>query len=137
MVTHEEPRQAVAGRSVDLPGYWSIVLAVAQWRRSPHVTSAAIARLRGLGIADAEIYARRRASSADPALAALLRLAVTVVIARGKLTRADRRFVERHSLANVLAQVEIYVADALAFVAAIETPAFPRRPEIEMDVGDY
>jgi hypothetical protein len=134
MVTqHPASGFARAGR-IDLETYWSIVLAVAQWRRHPQLTKAAIVRLTGLGVAPAEIFARRRAASNDPQLAAVLRLAVTIVIAGGRLSAADRRFIERHELDGVADCVKAYADDALAFIAAIGCAA---RGEIDMNVGDY
>src|SRR5580658_511090 len=121
-----------AGCRLDLASYWSIVLAVAQWRRNPQITQAAIVRLRGLGVADDEVLARRRATSADRDLAALLRLAVTIVITRDRLLPADLRPIERRSLLPLLPLVRTYTADALAFIRAV-----PPAPAIDMDVGDY
>jgi hypothetical protein len=134
MVTQAAAPPALGGDPIDSAGYWSIVLAVAQWRRNPVVTQAAILRLRGYGVSETEIFARRRASSCDPKLAALLRLAVTIAIARGALTAADRQFIERHALDGLLTYVDTYVADALAFAAAARlAPA----AALDMDVGDY
>ena len=67
----------------------SIGLAVAQWMRSPRGTSAARQRLRELGVPEAEIERRRRAQSDDRSLAGMLRLAVTLVIARGRLEKLE------------------------------------------------
>jgi hypothetical protein len=122
----------VTDARVDLATYWSIVLSVAQWRRNPQITQAAIVRLRGLGVPESEILARRRATSGDGDLAALLRLAVTIVISRDRLVPSDLSRVERRSLQSLVPLVRTYTADALAFVRAV-----PPAPVIDMDVGDY
>ncbi len=117
--------------------YWSIVLAVAQWRRSARATLIAVNRLRAFGVPDREIFARRRASSGDPELAALLRLAVTIVIAHGRLLAADLRFAERHGLRTRVSEVDACTEDALALIDAIGAADLPATPAIDMDVGDY
>jgi hypothetical protein len=117
--------------------YWSIVLAVAQWRRNARATLIAANRLQRFGIADREIFARRRASSGDAELAALLRLAVTIVIAHGRLHPADLRFAERHGLRARISELDVYAEDAMALIEAIGAADLSVTPEIEMDVGDY
>jgi len=129
-------RPIVAGGSDETRAYWSLILAVAQWRRNAYVTGAAISRLRGLQVSEAEILARRRAGSNDPALAAFLRLAVTSVIARGQLLGADLRFAERHELCALLPRIAAYAADALAFIEVAQ-PDRAFVPDLDMDVGDY
>ncbi len=115
----------------------SIDLAVAQWMRSPRGTAAARQRLRELGVPEAEIERRRRAQSDDRELAGLLRLAVTLVIARGRLEQADLRRIKPAPNESQLR--EIVAAVALAFYNAAIAESIDRTnyPAIDMVVGDY
>ena len=116
----------------------SIDLAVAQWMRSPRAAALARERLRAAGIAEAEIEERRRCRSADPELAAELRIAVTLLIARGKLEPRDRALVpstERDARIAAIAH-----ATSLAFLRvslANEADPSDPYPAIDLDIGDY
>jgi hypothetical protein len=92
----------------------SVDLAIAQWMRSPRATSLARERLRTMGISEVEIEERRRCRSADPGLAALLRLAVTLLITRGRLEARDRAAISANDRDRVIAAVA--QATALAFL---------------------
>lgn len=116
----------------------SIELAVAQWLRSARATSGARERLRSAGVDDAEIEQRRRCRSADPHLAALLRLAVTVIITRGRLEPRDvgrvRPALTDERLRAVVAATAIaFLAVTLAESVDRTTPFAP----IDMEIGDY
>jgi hypothetical protein len=116
----------------------SIELAVGQWLRSARATSAARERLRSAGVSEAEIEERRRCRSADPHLAALLRLAVTVIITRGRLDERDIRRVrpaleDRELRAIVAATAVAFLAVTLAESVDRTTPFVP----IDVEIGDY
>jgi hypothetical protein len=116
----------------------SIDLAVGQWLRSPRATSCARERLRAAGVDEAEIEERRRCRSADPYLASLLRLAVTVIITRGHLEPSDIRRVrpalDEGGLRAVIAATAIaFLGVSLAESVDRATPYAP----IDMEVGDY
>jgi hypothetical protein len=116
----------------------SIDLAVAQWVRSPRATSLARERLRMLGVAEAEIEERRRCRSADRHLEAVLRLAVTFIITRGRLETRDRALlppVERDAMIGAIAQ-----ATSIAFLRVSlvnEVASIKPYPAIDLDIGDY
>jgi hypothetical protein len=116
----------------------SIDLAVAQWMRSPRATSLARERLRTLGVAEDEIEERRRCRSGDRRLRAVLRLAVTIVITRGRLEERDRALLapaERNAMLGAVAH-----ATALAFLRvtlANEVTSAERYPAIDVDIEDY
>jgi hypothetical protein len=116
----------------------SIDLAVAQWMRSPRATSLARERLRAMGVSETEIEERRRCRSADQRLAAILRLAVTFVIARGRLEVRDRALLpatDRDATIAAIAQ-----ATSLAFLRvslANEVAANEPYPAIDVNIGDY
>ena len=115
----------------------SIRLAVAQWMRSARAVAAGQDALRGLHVPADEIYRRRRAESADAHLAALLRLAVTLVITRGALEDSDRRRYAPLLDDDVVRSVVQHVADARRFVAEVERNATGPAPSVDLDVGDY
>ena len=116
----------------------SIDLAVAQWMRSARATSLFRERLRALGIADAEIEERRRCRSASPQLAAILRLAVTLMITRGCLDARDRALLPTRGREATIAAIAR--ATSLAFLEvslANEVPRDAPFPAIDLDIGDY
>jgi hypothetical protein len=116
----------------------SIDLAVAQWMRSPRATSLARERLRALGVSESEIEERRRCRSADPDLAAVLRLAVTLVIARGKLEPHDRARIRSGNREALIASIAR--ATSLSFLrVSLANEVHPSEPypAIELDIGDY
>jgi hypothetical protein len=115
----------------------SIRLAVAQWMRSASAVAAARDTLRGLDVPAVEIFRRRRAESADAHLAALLRLAVTLVITRGTLEDSDRRRYAPLLDDDVVRSVVQHVADARRYVSHIERNAAVAAPSVDIDVGDY
>ncbi len=116
----------------------SIHLAVAQWLRSARATSRARESLAALGIDRGEIERRRRAQSADPATAELLRLGVTLVMARGRLAESDLRGGIAHPTDQRLRAIATAAAEAFSLVAIAEsvdrTAAFA---PIDMEIGDY
>jgi hypothetical protein len=116
----------------------SIELAVAQWMRSPRATSLARERLRTLGVAEAEIDQRRRCRSSDPHLAALLRLAVTLMITRGRLEPRDRALLPRAERGATIAALAQATSFAFLRVAlANEIASTQPYPEIDLEIGDY
>ena len=134
MVTSERP---VLGRSLTPEQIASIRLAVAQWMRRARAVAAARDELRGLDVPADEIFRRRRAESADAHLAALLRLAVTLVITRGALDDSDRRRYAPFLNDDVVRDVVQHVADARRYVLQIERIADKAALDVELDVGDY
>jgi hypothetical protein len=115
----------------------SIDVAIAQWLRSPRVTSSAYRRLRELGVPAPEIERRRRAQSADPALAGILRIAVTFVIARGRLERSDLRGIRPAPGAPLLRAIAAAAAHAFYDVAIAESVDPVPFAAIDMQIGDY
>jgi hypothetical protein len=116
----------------------SIDMAVAQWLRSPRATSQAREHLRAAGVGEAEIEERRRCRSSDPHLAALLRLAVTVIITRGRLEPRDIRRVRPALTDDELRAV--IAATAIAFLAVTLAESVDRATPfvpIDIEVGDY
>jgi alkylhydroperoxidase family enzyme len=130
-----EPAPARAASSLDPLTRDSIQLAVAQWLGSARATSAARESLRAAGIAPDEIERRRRAQSSDRRLAATLRLAVTLVIARGRLSRRDRAALDPDQ--PTLRAIVIAVSDAFARTLLAETVDATPYPAIEMRLEDY
>ena len=115
----------------------SIDLAIAQWVGSARATSMARQRLLALGVAPDEVESRRRAASADPILAGILRFAVTTVIARGRIGADLRRLKPVPSDALVR---EVLTATAQAFLnvtLAESIDATGPQPAIDMNIGDY
>lgn len=116
----------------------SIGLAVAQWMRSPRATSLGREQLRAFGITDREIEERRRCRSADARLAVILRLAVTLMITRGRLEVRDRALLpatERDALIAAIAK-----ATSLAFLSVLLANAIDANesyPAIDLNIGDY
>ncbi len=116
----------------------SIDLAVAQWMRSPRAASLARERLRAAGVPEMEIEERRRCRSVDPGLASVLRLAVTLVIARGKLEARDRALLPAKNRDALIAAIA--KATSLAFLRvslANENARSEPYPAIDLDLGDY
>ena len=118
--------------------HWSVCLAVAQWLQSARAVVSARERLVALGASDNEIERRRRADSNDAELAALLRLAVTIVITRGRLAERDRRRLMQPSSDAVLRALIEATADAYARVLHAESTGHASpAPRIDMNIGDY
>ena len=115
----------------------SIDLAIAQWMRGPRATSIARQRLRNLGVSEAEIECRRRCRSNDPVLAGILRLAVTLLIAHGRLEETDLRRVKPAPSAALLRAVVAAVALAFYNVAIAESVERTAYAAIDMRIGDY
>lgn len=135
MMVTASPAPAAIGLSAEQR--WSIRLAVAQWLRSARAVASAQDGLRALGTPPAEIVRRRRAESADAALARLLRLAVTVVITRGRLEASDRSRPSPLSDTTVQAVVEA-TADAYAGVLLAESSGSAASAHVvDMEIGDY
>ncbi|HWT06282.1 MAG TPA: hypothetical protein VN224_11040 [Xanthomonadales bacterium] len=84
-----------------------------------------------------EIFRRRRAESEDVHLAALLRLAVTVVITRGVLEDSDRRRFAPALDDDVLRHIVRHVADAQWYVSRVERSRAEPVPSVDLNVGDY
>jgi hypothetical protein len=116
----------------------SIDLAVAQWMRSPRATSLARERVRTLGVDEAEIEERRRCRSVDRHMAAVLRLAVTLVITRGRLEERDRALLPWAERDATIAAIAHATSLALLRVArANEVASAEPFPAIDLDIGDY
>jgi hypothetical protein len=116
----------------------SIDLAVAQWMRSPRATSVGRARLRAFGVTETEIEERRRCRSADRQLAAVLRLAVTLMITRGRLEARDRALLPSTNREGAIAAIA--QATSLAFLRVLlanEAALNEPYAAIDLDVGDY
>jgi hypothetical protein len=117
---------------------WSLRLAVAQWLRSRRATFEAQHHLLELGISPDEVMRRRKAQSTDPQLAGLLRLAVTLIITRGRLEAADLRRLPSSLGAAALPAVIEATADAYASVLRAESNAGSGPPaDFSLDIGDY
>ncbi len=115
----------------------SIQLAVAQWLRSPRATSAARERLRARGVSEDEIQRRRRCESTDARLGAILRLAVTLLIARGRLNDRETRLLGPAKDERTLRAISAAVAQTYYDVSVAESIERPPYVPIEMNVGDY
>lgn len=116
----------------------SIELAVAQWMRSPRATSLGRERLRALGVTDMEIEERRRCRSSNRRLAAILRLAVTLMITRGRLEVRDRALLPASNREELIAGIA--KATSLAFLSVLlanEVNSNEPYPAVDLDVGDY
>jgi hypothetical protein len=137
MVTHEFAPDALSPRTLPDEARSSIAMAVAQWLGSPRATSIARQRLRELGVGEAEIELRRRCKSDDRALAGILRLAVTFVIARGHIEDADLRSVKPAPEAAILREIAAAVAVGFYNVAIAESIDRTPYAAIDMQVGDY
>jgi hypothetical protein len=138
MVTLDNTILAASAAHLDDASAASIDLAVAQWMRSPRATSMARERLRALGVSESEIEERRRCRSADPVLAAALRLAVTLLITRGRLEARDRKAFSSHDREPTIAAIA--QATALAFLrVSLANEARPGEPfpPIDLEIGDY
>jgi hypothetical protein len=116
-----------------------ITLAVAQWLDNAAVTSRAYETGLALGIERDELEANRRARSHDARTKTILRLAVTIVIARGRIDTTDRKWIERYALSEEeLREIIAEVTRAMfaCYVAGVIEQQ-PRRAPIEMRIGDY
>lgn len=135
MVTHEELSPQLR---LDELQRRSIEVAVAQHLRSRRGVAAAQKALLELGLSGDEIVRRRRAESGDPALAHLLRWAVTIVITRGRLTEMERRQIARSYSEQTWNALVEATMDAYAKVIRVETRSAPA-PEstLDLEVGDY
>lgn len=125
------------GRALTPEHLASIRLAVAQWLRSARAVAEARDELRTLHVPPDEIFRRRRAESADVYLAALLRLAVTLVITGGTLEDSDRRRFAPVLDDNVVQCVVQHVEDAQRHVSRTEQSHAEPVPSVDLDVGDY
>jgi hypothetical protein len=128
MLAETSPLDEATGASIDL--------AIAQWMRSPRATSEARERLRALGVADEEIEERRRCRSSQPQLAAVLRLAVVLVIARGRLEPTDRAHLPADGREALIDAVARAVSLAVLRVS-LATAAVRSYAPIDIEVGDY
>jgi hypothetical protein len=115
----------------------SIDVAIAQWLHSSRATSRAYRRLRELGVPPHEIERRRRAQSDDAALAGILRLAVTFMIARGHLERRDLRHMHPKPAAPLLRAIAAATARSFYDVAIAESVDAAPFTAIDMEIGDY
>jgi len=135
MVTHET---ADSKFDFDNSRRRSIELAVAQHMRSRRGVDTARKALLELGVSEDEIVRRRRAESTDRDLARALRLAVTIVITRGRLTDAERRNISRWFSEDAWSEIVETTTDAYATVVRAETlPAPAPEPTVDLDIGDY
>ncbi len=116
----------------------SIELAVAQWMRSPRAASLARERVRALGVTEREIEERRCCRSADRRVAAVLRIAVTLMFTRGRLEARDRALLPENDREELIAGIAR--ATSLAFLRVLlanEVDSSEPYPAIDLDVGDY
>ncbi len=140
MVTQAAPEQTAQVRTaqqLSQDQIASIRLAVAQWMRSARAVAEAQDELRALHVPPDELFRRRRAESADPNLAVLLRLAVTLVITRGVLEPSDRRRFAPLLDNDIVQAVVKQVAHARRHVSQLEQSLFVGVPSVDLDVGDY
>ncbi len=106
--------------------------------RSPRATSLGRERLRALGVTDMEIEERRRCRSSNRRLAAILRLAVTLMITRGRLEVRDRALLPASNREELIAGIA--KATSLAFLSVLlanEVNSNEPYPAVDLDVGDY
>ena len=115
----------------------SIRLAVAQWMRLGRAVAEARDELRALHVPPDEIFRRRHAESEDVYLAALLRLAVTLVITGGTLEDSDRRRFAPVLDDGALQSVAQHVECAKRQVSRAEQSRAEPVPSVDLDVGDY
>jgi hypothetical protein len=133
----ESGRSADAQRLLTHEQILSIRLAVAQWLRSARGVAEARDDLRALNVRPDEIFRRRRAESADAHLAALLRLAVTLVITNGALEDFDRRRFTPLLGDELMQSVAQQAAAARRHVAQVNRNRTEPVPPVNLDVGDY
>lgn len=117
----------------------SIDLAVAQYLRSANGVRLAQQRLARFHLDDAELLRRRRADASDAATADILKFAVTVAIARGRMTARDRRILGADADREDVVR-EIVLATGAAYTSALlaeSNAADPTAAGFDMDVGDY
>ena len=129
--------RAEIGRLLTPEDVASIRLAVAQWMRSARAVGDAQGELRRLHVPPDEILRRRRAESVDAHLAALLRLAVTLVITHGVLEDSDRRRFAPVVGDDMVQSVVTHVADARLYVSRVERSCSEPVSSVDLDVGDY
>ena len=116
----------------------AIEIAVAQWVGSERCASAAKEQLRALGECDGDIERYRRADAADPALRALLRFSITILIARGRVDPRDVRRLRPRPSDAVLAEAAAVVARAYLRVTLVESLDIDlHTPPLAMAIGDY
>jgi hypothetical protein len=116
-----------------------ITLAVAQWLENAPVTARAYGEGLDAGIERDELERNRRATSEDARTKAILRLAVTIVIARGRIDTTDRKWIERYAIGeDELREIIAEVSRAMfaCYVAGAIEPQ-PLVTPIEMRIGDY
>ncbi len=137
IVTHKKPAHPHALR-IDETLRYSIDLAIAQHLRSKHGIANARRALLALGISDDEIFRRRRAESSDPILANVLRLVVTLIITRGRLSDRERLSVSRTFDETTWRAIVTIATDAYgAIVRAESLLGKSPRSDIDLEVGDY
>jgi alkylhydroperoxidase family enzyme len=136
MTVTAEPESEI--RLLDPQTRAAIEIAVAQWLGSERCTSAARERLLALGVPEDEIASHRRADARDPALRALLRFAVTTVIARGRVHATDLLRLKPRPSDALLAEVAAVTARAFLRVTLVESLDLYRDvPRLAMAIGDY
>lgn len=116
-----------------------IALAVAQWLDNAPVTARAFDGGEALGIERDELELNRRANSHDARTKMILRLAVTIVIGRGRIDTTDRKWIDRYALSeDELREIIAEVTRTMfaCYVAGVIEPR-PRVAPIEMRIGDY
>lgn len=129
----------VAGSRLSAELRASIDLAVAQYLRSAVGVDDARRRLSCFELDEAEVLRRRRADASDPAVARVLKFAVTAVMTRGRLTATDSRRLLRGADDGDLARAVVRAAgSAYTNVLLLESaPDKPATTDLDLDVGDY
>jgi alkylhydroperoxidase family enzyme len=136
MTVTTEPEPEI--RLLDARTRAAIEIAVAQWVGSERCTSAARERLLELGVPEDEIALHRRGDARDVALRALLRFAVTTVIARGRVHPTDLLRLRPRPSDALLAEVAAVTARAFLRVTLVEALDLQRDvPRLAMAIGDY
>ena len=85
-----------------------------------------------------EIEERRRCRSSNPRLAAILRLAVTLITTRGRLEVRDRALLPESGREELIAAIAR--ATSLAFLGVLlanEVDSNEPYPAVDLDIGDY
>ena len=125
-------------RLLDERSRTAIEIAVAQWVGSEQCTSAARRRLLELGVDGDEIERHRRGDARDPALRALLRFAVTTLIARGRVDATDFARMRPRPSDALLAETAAVTARAFLRVTLAESLGLHGdAPPLAMAIGDY
>ena len=116
----------------------ALELCLAQWLGSPQCTAMAYAQGLARGIPAQELERNRRARSDDADLQRMLRYAITIVIARGRVTERERACIADvvpEAAAPELASLIICLTYRCYLYGLLTLGS--DAPVIDMSVGDY